>query len=503
MICVQKLSASLMSKKGIHLVSRRQFLAQSAIVGLSNFAPSVVFGQSDAKHKLLRAPQITDVRFLHRDQPKAAYFSRAYAQQFQLQLPDGAPQLRAYVQTPKSAQDLIKWAVKTNTPFALRSGGHCFMGFSLHEIMVIDVTELNHIKIDENARTVTVGAGVRLGSLAKALAEKGFVLAHGTHSSVGMAGHTLGGGFGHRCRQDGLLCDQLEWVEMVTASGDLVRASLDENADLFWALRGGGGGQFGLVTQMKFRLQKSAKKHLVQIYIPMDALRASEAIIVWQFLMSQAARHTSLHALVTKRGEGALFQLTGMAGGDFAIIEKLVKDILRQTSPLDANAIQSGMEAQITLTALGHDFLPEANLLTHSHLYENFMQPDQVAQFMDSVQQNPSGYTIPNFECWGGAVSDIADDATAFAHRKAQFVVHVQSNVNNEDARAEFVKASEEMRSIFATGATGGTYVNYPDLKLKNWAQSYWGENLPRLLAIKQRWDPTNVFDHAHSLARI
>ena len=184
------------------------------------------------------------------------------------------------------------------------------------------------------------------------------------------------------------------------------------------------------------------------------------------------------------------------------MVEKLVKDILRQSGPLEPNALQSGMEADLAMGTYGPDFLPEANLLTHSHLYEDFMRPELVAEFMENVQRHPPAYTLPNFECWGGAMSDIAKDETAFPHRNAKFVVHVQSDVKQEEARNEFVEASEDMRSVFAKGATGGTYVNYPDLKLDNWAESYWGQNLPRLKQIKAKWDPDNIFDHAHSIAR-
>lgn len=472
--------------------------------------PSSSYGKSTQKSSRYRLESISDAVVIPASDERARALSMAYATQYQKALPLLAPELRVMVKTTKAAQEVVRWAAKSGTPFALRSGGHCFMGFSLNEHLVIDVREMNQIIVDEYQQTITIGAGAKLLDVANALAEYGLILAHGTYGSVGMAGHTLGGGFGHRTRQDGLLCDQLNWVEMVTSSGDLVRASEQENADLFWALRGGGGGQFGLVTKMQFRVKKAGSAHEIEAYIPMSALRASEAILVWQFIMAEAPRDLSLHALITKRGNGALFQLTGRASdmgtgsvaGGKSFVQKAVKDILRQTGALDESIINTGAEVDINRSKLGVGKLPESQLLTHSHLFSEPTKPDLIGALMESIQSNPPGAALPNFECWGGAMSDLSVGATAFPHRDAQFVVHVQSGITKEENRSAFTKANDEMRPIFQAAATGGTYANYPDTSLSNWAESYWGTNLTRLKLIKAEWDPNNLFGHAHSIAR-
>jgi FAD/FMN-containing dehydrogenase len=141
-------------------------------------------------------------------------------------------------------------------PFAVRSGGHSYEGFSQSQSVVIDTRMLNQITFDRTARTMTVGAGATLGPIYEAIGAAGFGFPGGSCPTVGVAGHALGGGFGLIARPFGLACDNLQWLELVDPQGAIIQVDAQHNPDLFWAARGGGGGSFGAVTRFRFKIYR-------------------------------------------------------------------------------------------------------------------------------------------------------------------------------------------------------------------------------------------------------
>jgi FAD/FMN-containing dehydrogenase len=164
------------------------------------------------------------------------------------------PQLRALCRTPNAVQVMVGWARDNAVPFALRSGGHCYEDFSESDSVVIDTRMMNQIDVDAANQVVTVGAGAALGDVYMALQDTGFAIAAGSCPTVGVAGHVLGGGFGFLGRAYGLASDNLQSIDIVTPAGDIATADANNNTDLFWASRGGGGGTFGAATQFKLGL---------------------------------------------------------------------------------------------------------------------------------------------------------------------------------------------------------------------------------------------------------
>jgi FAD/FMN-containing dehydrogenase len=168
------------------------------------------------------------------------------------------PKLRALCKTSKAVSVMVEWARSNSLPFALRSGGHSYEGFSQSASVVIDTRLMNHIEFNRRARTMTVGSGTTLAPVYEAIGATGFGFPGGSCPTVGIAGHALGGGFGLIGRPFGLACDSLQWLELVDPHGSIIEADAQHNPDLFWAARGGGGGSFGAVTNSVSQSTRSA-----------------------------------------------------------------------------------------------------------------------------------------------------------------------------------------------------------------------------------------------------
>ena len=178
-----------------------------------------------------------------------AQYERAFNARTQL-----TPQLRAMCKNARAVGVMIDWCRSNNIPFAARCGGHSYEGLSQSVSVVIDTRLINSITVDATTKTATVGAGACLGQLYQAIAPRGFAFPGGSCPTVGVSGHLLGGGYGYLARPFGLACDNVLSIDLVDPQGKQVHADAQQNADLFWACRGGGGGTFGVATGYQLRL---------------------------------------------------------------------------------------------------------------------------------------------------------------------------------------------------------------------------------------------------------
>jgi len=470
--------------------SKREFLTTTA-------AAFAFGGGTSTKIFAAAVPQYPGLQAIAADDPRAIGLNKAYAGQRKK-----LPQERLMCDTADAAVKAVNWAKNEGRGFANRSGGHCFMGFSQHDDVALDVRGMRGISIDRGAQTLRVGAGARLDIIYNAINPMGLSLPGGTFGGVGIAGHTLGGGFGFRCRTDGLLIDQLQSVDLVTADGNLTTASATQNADLFWACRGGGGGQFGLATEFTFNLQQRPSTHRIAILEPVDVQRAAEILFLWPHWILNSPRHLNTHLQITRRGDaGFLISLTGLSSGNRDDLKEELRLLLRRQDPIHNNFVKPDVAMDLEKKPNEGVSTAEAHLLTQSHLLAGALDERGVAEILIAILRHPDDAVSVNFEPFGGAVSDVASDATAFPHRNAAFVAHVQADVKRPQELAIKQAAMADLKEVFTPLAMGGVYANYPDLTLENWGQAYWGGNLGRLKRVKAAWDPDNLFRHAHSIA--
>lgn len=350
--------------------------------------------------------------------------------------------------------EALAYARERALPVAVRSGGHCFAGRSSTQGLLIDVSPANSISLD--AALITVGAGARLEAIYDAL-EPERTIAGGCGPTVGIAGLALGGGLGILGRRYGLTCDQLTSAEVVLASGEIVTCDETRNADLFWALRGAGGGQFGVVTRFTLKTVPAPPTTCFRVTHPPD--RAAALIAEWQEWAPDAPAETAA-SLVVRPDAVHLFGVGDIgAPGAVALPYREAKRWLVANGPPEM----------------------ETDYPSKSLFFRDALPVDAIAE--------PGGEL--DFSPWGGAYNAVASDATAFPHRDARFLLKLTGPPGWLEDAYERARAH----------STGGAYVNFPDPGLSDWQTAYYGDNYARLQAVKAGYDPDEVFSFHQSVA--
>ncbi len=450
-----------------------------------------------AASKANTLPALRDVDFISSSTPEGRRLAMAFSQRMQK-----VPELRAVCRTNYAVAETVKWARDTNRKFAVRSSGHSFAGHSMHDDLVIDTSRLNQIEFSPNKNHVAVSAGTFNGSVYETLAVSQHALGGGSYGSVCMAGITLGGGVGYRSRISGLLCDQLDEIMLINADGNIVRANHTENADLFWASRGGGGGSFGIVTNLKFRTTPTPTRNLIYVHIAVTFRHAQRILHDWQHWLGEMGRTTTTHLQMARYSKNRfLVALTGESTLSRNSVLSALQKLLGPNVVIHENYLVNYYSPHgLNLMKNWDAFLQPVKFISKSD-YVNAPVPSPViTNVLETLKRHPPATVKLTFEALSGAVQDIAIDETAYAHRGALYLLEYRSEYRLDQQMEPRRQALNEIRAIFRPHVTGGAYVNYADPELDNWAQAYWGSNLPRLVETKQKWDPDNVFNHAQSI---
>jgi FAD/FMN-containing dehydrogenase len=404
--------------------------------------------------------------------------------------------------------EALELAADKGWSFAVRGGGHSNACHSSSDGLVIDLTPAQGITLSGN--TVTVDAGVRTGQLAAFLAPRELVVPAGSCPSVGLVGAALGGGFGSHGRTLGLTCDRLVSAEVVLADGRIVTASESQEPDLFWALRGAGGGNFGVVTSAAFVTAPSlARTHVRYSW---DITHARSLIAIWQEWAPSAPADVSVElVLLSPDHPGDPQEVLLIGAGD-------VTDFLtRAPAPRIAEAVHLSPAKAALLhatpySAVAHD--PVSIQLTHTRPGMStaktafFTQPlpDSAIEALAghfTAAREPGEMREVSFTPWGGAYAKVPPHATAFVHRDAGYLVKHTVLVGPNGAVRRGGEALEWLtRSWAITGpwGNGHVYPNFPDPAIADWQAAYYGANAERLRAVKAAYDPDNVFRFAQSI---
>src|SRR5579862_2412268 len=217
------------------------------------------------------------------------------------------PQLRAMCKDARAVGVMVDWCRSNNLMFAVRCGGHSYEGFSQSRSVVIDTRLMNAVTVDAASKTAMVGAGASLGQLYQAIAPRGFAFPGGSCPTVGVSGHLLGGGYGYLARPFGLACDSVTSIDLIDPQGRQVHADAQQNTDLFWACRGGGGGTFGVATAYQVRLIPLTKVLVFNIRSgPLSLTRAAAIMKAWQAWAPQAPRTIDSNLVITRHSSGLI-----------------------------------------------------------------------------------------------------------------------------------------------------------------------------------------------------
>ena len=427
------------------------------------------------------------------------------------------PRAVVFCQDTDDVVNAVLWARDNAAPPRPRCGRHNYEGWSslVKDGLIIDVSDMNSVRVSRDSNTARIGAGIDMLDLSEALGQVGVAFPTATGKTVGLSGLTLGGGFGVATRKWGLTCDNLVEVEMVTAAGEVVRANATENADLFWACRGGGGGNFGIVTTFTFTVHPVGNVAVFSVTWPWEAFEA--VVAAWQAWAPDVDEGmTSFLTLLSSRTLTMQGQWTPDGDADLPRINALLAPLLAAAGP-QAVSVQMLPYLNAARLFLGVDPLqPEWRVQKHSDTqifksssalaYQPF-PPEAIALLKSRLEACPTLSAAPSQPSMiqllggGGAMSRIAPTDTAVWHRSTKFVVQYDAYwTAPEDGRKTLDWIIDFRREMEAY--TVGAYVNYADDHLKDPLHQYYGDNLARLVEIKRRWDPDNVFHFPQSVPR-
>ena len=420
-------------------------------------------------------------------------------------------------QSPADVSATIRFARRLDMRMAVRSGGHSVAGRSSTDGLVIDVAPMCSVSIGGDV--ATVGAGVRLGGLYDALAERGRTIPAGCGPSVGIAGLTLGGGIGILGRKYGLTCDHLLRAQLVLADGRIVDCDQHHDDELFWALRGAGGGHFGVVTSLVFRTLPAPTATVFQLAWPVA--HAATMIQTWQAWAPNAPDELDATLRLTAVGDGerlARAELIGAVLGSETDADELLEDLVARVGAHPTAAARRHLPyraAKQYLETLGSadaqreraasDQPPQGHLSTKSEFFRQPLPNETIAALVEHLAGGPSGAFARevSFLPWGGAYNRVPADATAFAHRDALFLVQHLVTIS-PDAPTTTRNAARrwltQSWNLVHPWGSGGVYPNFPDPDLADWAHAYHGSNYDRLMRAKARYDPDNFFRFHQSL---
>ena len=391
-----------------------------------------------------------------------------------------------------------------------RCGGHSWAGYSTSAGVVLNVNAMNSVAVNTDG-TATIGAGARLAEVYSGLIAQGVCIPSGTCPTVGIAGITMGGGIGVLDRQFGLTCDTLVSADVVTVDGRLRTCSATSEPDLFWAIRGGGGGNFGIATSFTFRTHPTQDIATARAAFLMQDFAAVFA--AWQAWPQSLPDNIWAQVYVDIWQGVASFSVSAWCLGTASDLTPYWNAFLAATgaTPYTAGGVTPGVVQQsyrdVALAGCGSDTVAQCSLkgvdalgdvqryaeVLSSDYFSSAVPDAGIQALIDGATAlaQSSGVGSYIFDHMGGALGRVAADATAFPHRGALF--SVEYGVAKIDGFAWDPTWANAMRSRMSAWSTGGAYVNYLDPSLTDWQAAYYGANYPRLQQVKKAVDPGRV----------
>jgi FAD/FMN-containing dehydrogenase len=391
----------------------------------------------------------------------------------------------------RDVQAVVRWAARFDVRLVPRSGGHSYAGYSTTANgVVVDLRRLRGIRV-ANGRA-TVGPGARLIDVYARLARSGLLVPAGSCPSVGIAGLALGGGHGLSGRRFGLTSDNLLAATIVTADGRARRVDADTNEDLYWACRGGGGGNFGIVTSLTLQAHRTRGGAWFFVRFPWS--QAGEALAAWQrFAPHAPPALTSIFSMGTTGGSG---DPSVTAVGQYYGSESALRRLIRPLSRVSGASVSTGSDSTIGLARRWAGSSARARFRAKSDYFEEPLPPRARRVMIDWIerrQRTPAqGSGALLLDAYGGAINRPRPDATAFVHRDALFSLQYLTYFGG-DGRAANRWINGVWRAL-RPYASGRAYQNYIDPQLDGWQRAYYGANLARLREVKRRVDPDFSF---------
>jgi len=414
---------------------------------------------------------------------------------------DRRPALIAQAQNADDVKRTVDFARENDLLLSIKGGGHNIAGNAVCEGgLMLDLSQMKSVKVDSEKRRANVGPGALLADFDREAQASGLATPLGINSTTGVAGLTLGGGFGWLSRKFGTTVDNLLSAEIVTADGKTVHASETENPDLFWGIRGG-GGNFGVVTNFEFKLHPFGPDVLTGLIVfPLD--QAKDVLAKYREAVKTMPDDLNVWVVLRKapplpflpedsHGKEAVI-LAIFYSGDPAEGEKLVEPFKTFGTPYGQfigvqpfTAWQQAFDPLLT---------PGVRNYWKSHNFTE-MSDGAIDTVIKYVGELPSPHTEIFFGLIGGQASRVAEDATAYSQRDALWACNVHGRWETPEEDKKVIAWAREFFDASAKYASGGVYVNFmTEDETARVGSAYKPEVWKRLVDLKTKWDPTNLF---------
>jgi FAD/FMN-containing dehydrogenase len=409
----------------------------------------------------------------------------------------------------------VKWSRENGVPVAVRGQGHSYGGFSTTTGLVISLERFNQVALDLAAGTAVVGGAATVNDIFTALENKPFLIPVGTCPDVGVGGLTLGGGMGYNTHWAGLTCDRLRSSRIVTASGDMLQIDDTDNPDLYWACRGGAGGNFGINTSFTFELVPVPATVGYYRFEWMGADAAGAVLAAFDTIQQTAP--AALNAVVETQAKpvapgggprDAVYVMSrGQYVGPLAELQDLLKPLLAAAPPT-TQVVQ-----EVPFWTAENSFkgsVEQPHSWGDISRYSKDPVPaDVFAKIADMLADCPSRSADANGAFWtlgwvgGPEVAKFAPTDTAYVHRNVTSLLRptiVWPNNAPASVGNDLVAWAAACIALIAPHTPNQSYQNFPNLTISDWQQAYYAENFPRLVDVKTAYDKDNVFHYAQSI---
>ena len=402
----------------------------------------------------------------------------------------------------------LGWSRLNGWPLTVRSGGHSTAGYSLSDGMILDVSGLNAVEITASTKQMTVGSGANWGTINAALDQQGLHVVGGGCPTVGVAGYMQGGGYGFTARRYGMNCDQVLAFRMMKADGTVVTANATgADKELFWAVRGGTGGNFGVLLDITFQLVALKNVWGFALRWPIDQAAAALVAVQEGWTGTQGDPKIGYQAVLTLSEDPTTkicaqsFVMLGMYDGSQADGKQAIATLLGTGSPQylldEMSTYQQLNEGLINvLPGVPEDPGETTYELKRCGYVATSLEAGDWQTILDAYAESPNDYNIVGIEPYGGAIAK-PKSPNAFVHRNPSMNVFVDSfyseawDANGANAAQRWL---DTMMGALADFTNGEVYQNYPWRTLPDWQDAYWPGVYPRLQAAKAAYDPTCFF---------
>lgn len=404
------------------------------------------------------------------------------------------PAVIALCNNTSGVAEAVQYAAQNNWAVAIKSGGHCMEGFSCNNNgMVINLSAMKTIEWVDSY-TIKIGPGCTLADLYNELLPKGKILPGGSCAGVAVAGLVLGGGYGLMARLFGLACDSLLSVTMVDGRGQV--HSSDNDPQLLWACKGGGNGNFGVITELVFKVHKAPatlQSFRFKSY-KLTSKRALSLLEQW-FTITEQLPPACFSAFVLN-GKTAYILLTNSS--------KHTEPVKTAVAQLAALSDKTTQTKPVPLASALKVFYGRTEPMYFKNasagLYKNFAQiAPFVEQAIQTVVTTP-GMIYQVNTLGGNIINPAFEAASAFAHRAYPYFSELQTYWDTEKQGGRLIERFRQVQQVFNSNGITAQYRNYPDMDFTNYNSLYYGSNYPQLQAVKRKYDPNNIIRHEQSV---